>query len=185
MQVIVNLMNNSIKFTKQKGELRCRITKNNHIDDNLFCISIWDNGMGINKIRLANVQNELKRNQDNDTYNPKDKFIGLGLSVSNKIVSYLCVPCTNSLMINSIENIYTLITFFVEDFDLKNSDEYIPSDGDIQIQKVYKYEHTPNTTVECQCNDILICDDVAFNHLALKALLNMLHINADSAYDGA
>lgn len=36
----------------------------------------------------------------------------------------------------------------------------------------------------CKCTQVLIVDDVAFNHHAMRVLLQGLHVESQSAYDG-
>lgn len=46
------------------------------------------------------------------------------------------------------------------------------------------YVSTKNFLKQCDCIQILIVDDVPFNHIALLALLQNYGYKAESAYDG-
>lgn len=49
-------------------------------------------------------------------------------------------------------------------------------------QKVYI--NKSNFLMNCECPQILIVDDIPFNHIALSALLSSYSKKVDSAYDG-
>jgi signal transduction histidine kinase len=75
-QVISNLLNNAVKFTKQ-GTITVKITKLDNIDHNLI-ISIKDSGSGIDPDILSRLFEKFVSKSDQGT--------GLGLYISKNIV---------------------------------------------------------------------------------------------------
>jgi PAS domain S-box-containing protein len=85
-QVLVNLLNNAVKFT-EKGEVECTISfqeKDNDENKGWFHFSVRDTGIGISK---ENQQKLFKAFSQSDvSVARKYGGSGLGLSISNRIV---------------------------------------------------------------------------------------------------
>ncbi len=81
IQVVINLISNSVKFTEE-GSIICRARK---IDDQIV-VSILDTGIGIPESELMNVFDKFK--QVGDTLTDKPTGTGLGLSICKQIVEY-------------------------------------------------------------------------------------------------
>ncbi|MCM8831932.1 MAG: HAMP domain-containing histidine kinase, partial [Candidatus Omnitrophica bacterium] len=79
-RVLINLLNNAIKFTPQEGEIKIMCRK----EANKAIISIKDNGCGINKENLDKVFKEFFR--DDNPINRVVKGSGLGLSLVKRII---------------------------------------------------------------------------------------------------
>ncbi|CAD8211162.1 unnamed protein product [Paramecium pentaurelia] len=162
-QILVNLMNNSIKFTKQGGRIVLSLKKR----DSQCIFSVWDNGEGISR----------------------SNKMGLGLRVSKEIVKYL--GGDGELQIKSEKGFYTIVSFQIEESAstiIKDEDssirdiEELGSDSKNSAQRVYISSR--KFLSHCECNQILIVDDVPFNHITLMALLQNYGYKADSVYDG-
>jgi hypothetical protein len=81
IQVIINLISNAIKFTKE-GSVTCQARQvNGHIQ-----VSIIDTGIGIDQEDQAHVFERFK--QVGDTLTDKPKGTGLGLPICKQIVEY-------------------------------------------------------------------------------------------------
>ncbi|CAD8106229.1 unnamed protein product [Paramecium sonneborni] len=179
-QILVNLMNNSVKFTKQGGRIVLSVKKR----DNQHIFSVWDNGEGISSEQMLDMQNRLQQQQ-----NVSNK-LGLGLRVSKGIVKYLSGD--GELQIKSEKGFYTVVSFCINEqmktgiqevgLSLKDIDENGSNTKD-SVQKVY-VSSKMFLNQQCKCPQILIVDDVPFNHIALLALLQAYGWKADSAYDG-
>lgn len=78
-QVVINLLNNSIKYTEPGGKvtLRAREDKNNRVR-----FEIQDNGIGIDAQDLPNVFQEFYRSQNSKKY----AGTGLGLTIVKQLV---------------------------------------------------------------------------------------------------
>lgn len=76
-QVIVNLVNNAIKYTKSGS-----ITLSGEVRDNFLCVSVSDTGIGIAQENLAKIFDAFSQITPTQHYDG----IGLGLSITNKII---------------------------------------------------------------------------------------------------
>ena len=83
IQVLVNLINNAVKFTK-KGYIKLSITLNS--DKTKIKVSLKDTGEGIIKDDLESVFDKFK--QSGDTLTDKPKGTGLGLPISKEIIQH-------------------------------------------------------------------------------------------------
>ncbi|CAD8115400.1 unnamed protein product [Paramecium sonneborni] len=115
--------------------------------------------------------------------------MGLGLRVSKSIVKFL--GGDGELQIKSERGFYTVVSFSIEesistivkeeDSSIRDIEE-LGSDSKNSAQRVYI--SSKKFLNHCECNQILIVDDVPFNHITLMALLQTYGYKADSAYDG-
>ncbi|CAD8104017.1 unnamed protein product [Paramecium primaurelia] len=175
MQILVNLMNNSVKYTKQQGEIHFVVQRAGSI----YQFEVFDTGCGIpveklyliTKI-LKNCELDWSRRGDEDYM----QYVGLGLKVSSQIARKLCD--TGDLSIFSSVNQYTKSKFYVKDMK-QYLDQMIEPTED-HIQEPYK----SIGRIKCQCVNVLICDDIPFNHLALSTVLKYFNVRVDNAYDG-
>ena len=85
-QVIVNLINNAIKFT-EKGEVNLIIT-GKEAGDNIYCLQIEvnDTGMGIPEDKLESIFKPFQQISPDRIHN---KGVGLGLPICKKIINAL------------------------------------------------------------------------------------------------
>ncbi|CAD8139443.1 unnamed protein product [Paramecium pentaurelia] len=175
LQILVNLLNNSVKFTKQKGIIKLNIQR----VGSLYQFEVYDTGCGIsteklfliNKI-LQNSEVDLARRGEEDYL----QYVGLGLKVSSQIARQLCD--NGELFITSQLNQFTNNRFIVK--DLQSYDETLTIPTDECIQEPYK----SYVKKKCNCQNVLIVDDIPFNHLAFITVLKYFNIKSDSAYDG-
>lgn len=79
-RVFINLVNNAIKFTPEKGTITVR-ARNNH---DKITVSVIDTGIGIKKEDLSKLFNEFYRVENEINQNVKGT--GLGLALAKKIV---------------------------------------------------------------------------------------------------
>lgn len=82
IQVIINLISNSVKFT-EKGSITCSVSKK----ENELVVSIADTGIGIAKEDFAAVFEQFKQ-VGGDTLTDKPKGTGLGLPICKEIVEH-------------------------------------------------------------------------------------------------
>lgn len=81
LQVLINLISNSIKFT-EKGFITCRAT----VDNECITISIIDTGMGIEEKNYEVIFNRFS--QVGDSLVGKPRGTGLGLSICKNIIEH-------------------------------------------------------------------------------------------------
>ncbi|CAD8100368.1 unnamed protein product [Paramecium primaurelia] len=182
-QVIVNLLNNSIKFTQQYGEIVLKIQE---LKNNMYQIQVIDSGLGLSQEQLCQLQINIEQDNLENEYN--QFHVGLGLKVANRLIIGLS-SLKKGLKINSTLNKGTIISFIIEDFIEDNKSQASETQvKDVQLSRQLSQLTTREfkfiKQIICKCNKILIVDDIPFNHHALKMILNELNCQADSVYDG-
>ncbi len=86
-QILVNLLNNAIKFTK-KGDVSFSIS-GNYIDDDIYELKfiVEDTGIGIKKEELDNIYEAFRQVDMN--INRKNEGTGLGLAITKSLVQLM------------------------------------------------------------------------------------------------
>ncbi len=80
-RIIINLLSNSVKFTKNGGEVGCLVVAK---DNGSIELEIKDNGIGIPQDRLDYVISPFGQNHNDEQ--PKEVGTGLGLSIVKQLV---------------------------------------------------------------------------------------------------
>jgi len=80
MQVVLNVVSNAVKFTKEQGF----VTLNLDNTDTHFTITVEDNGIGIPANKLANITNPFE--QVECSYTRQHDGSGLGLAITKELV---------------------------------------------------------------------------------------------------
>lgn len=99
-QVLINLIQNSLKFTPQGGYIIIRVSQ----DNDFTTIKVLDNGDGIEKENLERVMDKFFQ----EDYNKAGS--GLGLAISNEIVKLH----GGNMVIQSKKGVGTLITITIK-----------------------------------------------------------------------
>lgn len=81
--ILLNILSNSVKYSKQKGKIILNISKKN----NIIYISISDNGFGIPNSQQINVFEKMFRADNARKIDPDGT--GLGLYIVSKITNYV------------------------------------------------------------------------------------------------
>ncbi|CAK85139.1 unnamed protein product (macronuclear) [Paramecium tetraurelia] len=175
LQILVNLLNNSVKYTKQEGIIQLNVKR----VGSLYQFEVFDTGCGISNEKLFLI-NKILQNQEVDIARRGEEdyiqYVGLGLKVSSQIARQLCDR--GELNITSQLNQFTNNRFVVK--DLQSYDEALIIPTDECIQEPYKSK----VKTKCNCLNVLIVDDIPFNHLAFITVLKYFNVKSDSAYDG-
>ncbi|CAD8060934.1 unnamed protein product [Paramecium sonneborni] len=176
LQILVNLLNNSVKFTKHKGVIQLNIQR----VGSLYQFEVYDTGCGISPEKLFLI-NKILQNSEVDIARRGEEdyiqYVGLGLKVSSQIARQLCDR--GELSITSQLNQFTVNRFIVK--DLQSYDQVLTIPTDECIQEPYKSK----IKNKCNCLNVLIVDDIPFNHLAFITVLKYFNVRSDSAYDGS
>jgi CheY-like chemotaxis protein len=86
-QVLINLVNNAIKFTAEGGvDLTCSLLKEEN-DRAVFLFSVSDTGIGISEENLRNIFEKFK--QEDDSVTRVYGGTGLGLAISKQLVGLM------------------------------------------------------------------------------------------------
>lgn len=160
-QVLVNLLGNAVKFTKQgEIELKVEVLKSNTEQDGAthFRFSVRDTGMGILPKNQQKIFEAFA--QEDASTTRKYGGTGLGLTISNKLLALM----NSSLQL--ISEINKGSTFF---FDIS----FRSQKGD-----PLQWEYLENI------HNILIVDDNLINRTILKDMLAMKEIASEQAENG-
>ncbi|CAD8213635.1 unnamed protein product [Paramecium octaurelia] len=127
-QLLVNLLNNSIKFTQEGGNICLSIIEVNILYINFI---VKDNGIGIDEHKLYQIQNSLHDTIELGAVlksNSGIKSPGLGLNIAAKLIEGLVESKDNQLIITSKKNKGTVVQFQVENHQQKNPlSSYFPN----------------------------------------------------------
>lgn len=122
-RVLLNIMSNAVKFSKQEGKILISVTvKNNSVD-----ISVEDTGIGIDKSHMKNIFKKFS--QVDKSFSRKTEGSGIGLKLSESLIrahggsiNVFSVINEGSTFIvklpsNRNDNIYNLYSSKVLNFD--------------------------------------------------------------------
>ncbi|GIW22320.1 MAG: hypothetical protein KatS3mg068_1327 [Candidatus Sericytochromatia bacterium] len=151
-QVLINLLNNAIKFTSS-GDVTLKVELLEELDNNLkkFRFSVIDTGIGISEKDIKKIFNPFK--QADYSINKKYAGTGLGLSISKKLLK---------LMNSKLK---------VESELGKGSNFYF----DIVVKSLSKNNQEFNLNIE---EKILVLSNYKKNLDFLKKIFDYLNINA-------
>jgi len=159
-QVIVNMLSNAIKFTKEGS-----VTLSAKIDDGMIKIEVSDTGMGMKKEDLPHIFNAFE--QADVRKNRAIKGTGLGMSISKNLVELM----GGEIWVESEYGVGT--TFHV-------TIPHIPGDGSAveETEMTFTYLFAPTS-------QILLVDDIQTNLTVGAGLLRLCGIMSDVAISGA
>lgn len=159
-QVLSNLINNAIKFTKLDGEIDFEVLLIENKDELIkLRFLVKDNGIGIPSNKLLNIFEPFIQ-VDNES-NRQYEGTGLGLSISSHIVKLLGSKIEVSSKIDLGSSFW---------FDLEVS----VCDSGVSILEEKKEEIVPNDTFY---GKILVAEDNVLNQQLIKYILENLNLN--------
>lgn len=163
-QVILNLLNNAVKFTNNNGLIIFEAIYDKN-EEKLF-VTVSDTGIGISKDKLEHIFEAFS--QEDVSITRKFGGTGLGLTISSKLVSLMGGSLKVESKVGEGSRFY---------FDIK-SKVCKDIDFDREIDK-------PKIDKKTDLNGhILIVDDNETNQILLKAYLERLSFTYDLANDG-
>jgi signal transduction histidine kinase/CheY-like chemotaxis protein len=159
-QLLINLVNNAIKFTKTGG-----VTLNASFKEGNIYIEIKDTGIGIHEEDLKNIFQDFT--QVENTYVKTQEGTGLGLAISSKIVQSLNgdIEVTSNVNEGTCFRIHFPVT--------------IPKEVEIKESKLPKKHTYAGSTI-----NILVAEDNKINQFVIKDLLSKLEFTFDIAENG-
>lgn len=168
-QVIINIVNNAIKFTHTGGvNIDISLIKRGDLDCEIL-FKIIDTGIGIPEDKVAAIFEDYVQVDDSTTR--KYGGTGLGLSICQRLVRLM----GGEIKVDSVLNQGSIFSFALK-FVLSNAEGII---APIAIKDpIYKAENLPKVK-------ILIAEDSADNRLVLSAYLKKSNVSLDFAINGA
>lgn len=166
-QILINLIGNSIKFTKD-GDIWVRVTQlktSNKV--HTIRLEVEDNGIGITKEKQDNMFESFS--QGSVQINRKYGGTGLGLSIVKGLVDIL----KGKIYLKSELGKGT--SFFIE-LPLKESEEVV---------KVKKRDYSEDISkLDLENVKILVVEDNKINQMITKKILNKMDLNCDVIDNG-
>jgi len=165
-QVIINLVNNAIKFTPEKGKVVLSAEKLDELKGDITLrVVVADNGIGITEEQQKKLFTSYS--QADSSISRNFGGTGLGLAISKEIVELM----QGKIWIESEINKGSKFIFTIK--VQKGTGDSIKKDFDSADSKISFKDHT-----------ILIADDVDINRDILAALLEKTEISVDFAENG-
>ncbi len=155
-QVLINLINNSLKFT-EKGSVKLNIiVLRTDKDAQLVRFAVTDTGIGIDEHKIESIFDDFS--QEDITISRKYGGTGLGLSISKGIVSAF----KSKIFVESEKHVGS--TFY---FDLI-----------LPFGAQDKWDGSPKSYSESEFVDLklLVAEDNKFNQMLIKAILDKMNI---------
>lgn len=152
-QILINLINNSIKFTKN-GNVTLRITTIAEKNDNVTLqFVVEDNGIGIPEDKIENIFDSFSQGsvEINRTYGGT----GLGLSIVKKIIEILGSEIHLESKVNEGTKFYFNLNFDKSDIKTISS---------IEVSQVVSHDNLKNKTV-------LLVEDNKINQMITKKMV--------------
>ena len=171
-QVLINIMNNSIKFTK-KGYVSLAVS-GDYIDDDIVAVKfdIQDTGIGIKKEDMALIFESFQQLDMNK--NRKIEGTGLGLAITKQLVTLMNGDI-------QVESEYGKGTRFIITIKQKVVDKAPIKDKPIVIEEIPKKESKMFKASDLR---VLVVDDNVINRKVAMAMLKAYEFKIDEAESG-
>lgn len=169
MQILIQILSNAIKFTRQRGIVSLSVEEREIRDGVAYLVyTVEDNGVGMSK---EFQEKELYRLYHQEKiYVPKDGYgIGMGLSIVKNLVNLL----GGSIKIQSELGVGTKVEIFLPH-------QLAKEDSDTEYQKSSNKEKKYDFTG----NRVLVVEDNAINTEIMVTLLENVGITVETAGDG-
>ncbi len=175
-QVIVNVLNNAVKYT-QKGSVTLDVTGSRNFDDSILLkIEVTDTGMGIRQEDIDNLFDKFKRLDIEK--NRTVEGSGLGLAITSSLLELM----GGSISVKSDYGHGSTFTILLPQKvigDTKIGDFRSRISKNLKDRKTYKESFTAPDAF------ILVVDDTPMNHVVIRELLKPTKIKIDTARSGA
>ncbi|MFO7818758.1 MAG: PAS domain S-box protein [Halanaerobacter sp.] len=164
-QILLNLVGNAVKFTKQ-GHVKLKVVSNYNINNELdLRIIVVDSGIGIADNEQDNIFNAFQQQDGQSTR--EYGGTGLGLAITKRLVEIM----EGSLTLESEEGVGS--TFIIEFTDL----EYEKLETEQRDENKQRY-------IKFYPAKILIADDIESNRNLLKAIFKDYALELTTAENG-
>ena len=210
-QIVLNLLNNSVKFTSQGF---VRLSAKVLGSPLLVRISVEDSGFGMKKDDIKSLFGTFTHIEVKNRARVNPTGVGLGLSIAFNLAKLLGPKDNLGIEVSSSLGRGSTFSFVIEDKRPQKSlfaQEKAYVSGNTSMSSVKSEgaeiadEHTIGVRInscstnlmkrnigmssilrriQCLCPQVLVVDDNPFNIMAFESVLNSLHIKADSVYSG-
>ena len=167
-QIVMNILNNSIKFTKE-GEIAIFVTNRGSKNDKIpIELKIKDTGIGISESMIENIFESFSQASKSTSY--KFGGTGLGLSLVKQLVGYM----DGNVDVESTEGEGTSVFLQIPFYLPEKADGF----------KTLKSSTADSKRESFSGHKILIVDDYTVNRRIVKGMMKKLGVSADEAEDG-
>ena len=173
-QIIVNLLNNAVKYTKQ-GYIKLSVTSIRDEDRFTLRIQVSDSGIGIKEEDLKNLFEGFRRLDLEQNRNIEGT--GLGLAITQRLVEQM-----NGRM--EVSSIYGEGSVFTVYLPQKVQDERPVGDFRKHLEEVAKKQTEYKESFTAPDARVLVVDDNEMNLAVVKALLKKTQIGVTLCMSG-
>ncbi len=168
-RIIINLVSNSIKYTKNGGKVWLKISQLDNVNENAinYKITVCDTGIGMSEEFMRHMYEEFSRERTSTV--TKQQGSGLGLAITKRIVDAL----NGSINVESKEGVGTTFTVVLP---MEVIDE-IEEDEKVEEKK-------PASTINLEGLKVLVVDDNELNREIAKEILEDEGMKVELAEDG-
>ncbi|CAK77373.1 unnamed protein product, partial (macronuclear) [Paramecium tetraurelia] len=151
VQLLVNFLNNSIKYTHEGGRINLNIKD---VSPQYINFKVKDNGIGIDDHKLNQIQNSLLDTKEFGAVlksHTSSKQAGLGLVIAARLIEGLTESKDNKLIITSKKNKGTTVEFQIEDLQQEKNilSSHLPNQ---QSEKLSRLANQQSEKITHQAN---------------------------------
>ena len=209
-QIILNLINNAIKFTKE-GVVKLRVETTP--EPNLIQISVEDSGIGMSQENVQKLFSSYTHIEFEERQAMNPTGVGLGLNIAYNLSLLLGPKDNKGISVTSFPGQGSTFSLLLENKEksplqmgesksqsgdsIEVADEsprLVKSQCFVQLQRnesesarilVGKTVSCDSNHSFCTCPKILIVDDNPFNTMAFETILDSMNVRCDSVYSGS
>ncbi|CAD8115793.1 unnamed protein product [Paramecium sonneborni] len=185
-QIIINLLGNAFKYTLQ-GYIEIRVS--NYLNSSLK-IEVHDTGLGIKEEHKERLIQAFAKVEDSESKKLNPQGIGLGLIISNMIARNLNSNEKGLQFQSEYQNgssFWFYISKNIQEQEIQEEQDDIEEESPERRQSLWRYNNIKTKHInQCQCANILIVDDNAFNIEVLKFLIQKINssLKLECSLDG-
>lgn len=170
-QIMINLINNAIKFTPEGGYVKVDVTEKEMEDGRArVCATVEDNGIGISEEFLPKVFGTFAQEHDGNTTSYKGS--GLGLSIARSFARMM----DGDITVESEEGVGTTFTVWVK-LDVAEEDNCVTEEE--------RPEKDADTVRYFEGYRVILAEDHPLNIVVAKGLLNKRGFEVTTVENGA
>lgn len=184
-QVILNLLNNAIKFTNEGTVLVKAWTADLHDGFLTLNVQVKDSGIGISKDNLRSIFDDFSQVEAAQKKSGQ-KGTGLGLAISRKIIELQ----GGQISVSSEEGVGSTFSFQLKYKNAHSMSKAMADNSSVENSSVNELAVHPvnhaagNPVAELTGKHMLVADDNELNILLVSTILKKWNITYDIALDG-